>query len=135
ADSLADIVECDLVAEIGCAYFRRDNVSDVSALEFFVELHRAYDFIPWKILRQTRRQIESSQNVDHRIAVSGREAGSFNWNSACSDDSQAEGFAAKKFPVISRAFQRATDGVADIQKGAFGCLVAIGFRDGTRLDL
>src|SRR5437016_11883683 len=78
ADSRADIVECDLVAEIGCAYFRRDNESDFSALEFFVELHRAYDSIPWKILRQTRRQIESPQHVCYHIALSGRESGSFN---------------------------------------------------------
>ena len=75
---LADIVERDVGGEIGRADAGRDNESDFSALEFFVELHRANDFVPWKILRQTRRQIESLQNVDHRIALSGRESRSFN---------------------------------------------------------
>jgi hypothetical protein len=73
-----DIVEGYVVCDASSSYFRRDNESDFSALEFFVELHRANDFVPWKIFRQTRRQIESLQKVDHRIALSGRESGSFN---------------------------------------------------------
>jgi len=75
---LADIVERDVGGEIGSADAGCYNESDFSALEFFVELHRAKDLAPWKSLRQTRRQIESLQNVDHRIALPGRESGSFN---------------------------------------------------------
>ena len=41
----------------------------------------------------------------------------------------------KKFPVISRALNRVTDGVPEIQKGAFACLVALVFRYDIRFDL
>ena len=74
----ADILERDVGGEIGSADARRDNKSDFSTLEFFIELHRPNDFIPRKVFPQTRRQIESSQNVDHCIALPGRESGSFN---------------------------------------------------------
>jgi hypothetical protein len=75
---LANIVERYIICDVSSAYSRRDNESDFSALEFFIELHRAHDFVPWKIFRQTRRQIESLQKVDHRIALSGWESSSFN---------------------------------------------------------
>lgn len=75
---LADIVERDVGGEIGSADARRYDEPDFSAFEFFIELHRVNDFVPWKILRQTRWQIESLQKVDHRIALSGWESGSFN---------------------------------------------------------
>ena len=74
---LANIVERYIVCDACSSYLRRHNESDFAALEFFIELHRVNDFVPWKIFRQTRRQIKLLQNVDHRIALSGWEAGSF----------------------------------------------------------
>ena len=74
---LEDIVERDVGGEIGSADVGCYDKSDFSAFEFFIELNRADDFAPRKILRQTRWQIESLQKVDHRIALSGRESGSF----------------------------------------------------------
>ena len=35
----------------------------------------------------------------------------------------------KKFPVISRALNRVTDGVSEVEKGAFARLVVFVFRD------
>jgi len=75
---LADIVERDVGGEIGSTDAGCYNKSDFSTLEFFIELHRPNDFVPRKVFPQTRRQIESSQNVDHRITLFGRESGSFN---------------------------------------------------------
>ena len=65
----ADIVERHIARQSGSANSKCDNESDFSAFEFFVELQSADDFVPRKILRQTRRQIESLQKVDHRIAL------------------------------------------------------------------
>ena len=75
---LADIVERDVTPETGGSDARRYNEMDSSAFEFFIELDCADDFVPWEILWQTRRQLKSSQKVDHRIALSGRESGPFN---------------------------------------------------------
>ena len=75
---LANIVERDVDREIGSSNSRRYNEMDSSAFEFFIEFDCANDFVPWEILWQTRRQLKSSQKVDHRIALSGRESAPFN---------------------------------------------------------
>ena len=116
---LANIVERYIVCDARSSYFRRDNESDFSALEFFVELHCAHDLVSWKILRQTRRQIKLLQKVDHRIALPGRESGSFDRDRARGDNPEAERFTMKKFPVISRTLNRVTNGVSEIEKRSF----------------
>ena len=75
---IANIVERYIVCDVSSSYFRRDNESDFSAFEFFIELHCAHDFVPWKIFWQTRWQFESLQKTDNCIALAGREAGAFN---------------------------------------------------------
>jgi len=74
----ANIIERYIICDLSSAYLPRHNESDFSAFELFVELHRADYFVPRKILRQTRRQIESLQNLDHRIALCVGESSPFN---------------------------------------------------------
>jgi hypothetical protein len=40
-----------------------------ATFEFLIELQRLENFLAWKIFRQTGRQIESLQKIDHCIAL------------------------------------------------------------------
>src|SRR5262249_33739096 len=76
-DRFADVVERNGICEIRSPDFWRHNEADFSAFEFFIKLQCAHDFVSWKIFWQTRRQLESLQEIDGRIALLRRQAGSF----------------------------------------------------------
>src|SRR4029453_5547808 len=106
---------------------RRHNKSNLSADKFFVVRQHSEKFLARKIFRQLYRQIESLQKIDNCIPLLRRQAGFSYGDRTGRDDSEGDGFAMKKFPIISGALDRVADSMSEIKNRAFTCAVPFVF--------
>src|SRR5207248_2950035 len=127
SNRFANIAERYVVCEMRSADPGRHNKSDFSAFEFFIELQCIEDFFAREIFRQSRGQREPPEKIDHRIALIRRQPSSSDGDGARGDNSKAQRFAMKKFPVISGALDRVTDRVTEIKKSALASPVTLVF--------
>ncbi len=100
---LPNILECYIVRDVRNADAWRDDEPDFSTFEFFVELYCVENLLTWKILRQTRGQPKSGNEINNCGALIRREPSSFYRDRARSDNSKAHCFSMQEFPVISGA--------------------------------
>src|ERR1043166_5867136 len=68
---LVDVPERYTICHVRRADAWRDHEPDSSAFEFFVELYCVENLLAWKVRRQTRRQPESREQINNRVALSG----------------------------------------------------------------
>ena len=131
----ANVVERHIICDISHADARRDNETDFSIFEFFIELYRVENLPARKVRRQSRRQAELSEKINNRGALIRRQASFFHRDCARGNNSKAHCFSVQKFPVISGTFDRMADCVAEIQKRSLACAVTFVFRDDSGFDL
>src|SRR5437879_4847737 len=132
---LTNILKRYVGCEMRSADPRRHNESDFSTFEFFIELQCVDDLFSREVFRQTRGQFESREKIADGVALIRRESSSSDGDGARSDNSKAQRFSVKKFPVIARALDRVANCVPEIKKGALASLVALVFRYDPRFDL
>ena len=114
---------------------RRHDESDFSVFEFFVELQCVEDLFAREIFRQRRGQLELPEKIDNCIPLIRRQSSPSFGDGARSDNSKAQCFSVQKLAIISRALNRVTNRVTEIQKRALAGPVAFVFRDDPRFDL
>src|SRR6266478_8771049 len=114
---------------------RRQDETNFSALEFFVELQPVENFLARKICRQPSRQFEYAQKIDNCISLVSRQTGFLDRDGARRNNSEADSFAVEKFPIITRAFNRVADSMTKVEQRAFSRLIQLVFGNDARFYL
>ena len=126
---VVDVTQRDILGEARDANAWRHDEANVSALKFFVELQCVEDLFTCKIWRETYGQIEFSEEISNHVALIWRQPGFLRRNGARRDHSEADRFTMKEGVITSRALNRVTHSVPEIQNGAIASLIPFIFCD------
>src|ERR1041385_7902564 len=120
----SDIFHGHIAGKARCPNARRHDKPDLSTFEFFVVRQCVKNFLAREISRQLRWQLEPAQKIENCALLIRRQASFFSRDRASRDDSEAERFAVKEFPVISSTLDRVAHSVSEIENRALTRAIA-----------
>src|SRR5215470_16551120 len=96
AHRFANVVECYVMGDVGNADAWRYDETDSSVFEFLVHLYRFENLFARELRRQPRRQSESFQQTNDRIALLRPQSSFCNGDNARGNDSKADCFSVQE---------------------------------------